>query len=84
MGLASLLRPLVGRIHEADGGDFVTTVTGLEQLGFQKQKWNEECSYDFETYSQSVVAGSNELSKLRGKDQDRELILLIGYSLVIQ
>ncbi|KAH6787237.1 subunit of exocyst complex 8 [Perilla frutescens var. hirtella] len=35
MGLASLLRPLVGRIHEADGGDFVTTVTGLEQLGFQ-------------------------------------------------
>ncbi|KAH6772746.1 hypothetical protein C2S51_011150 [Perilla frutescens var. frutescens] len=50
-----------------DGGDFVTTVTGLEQLGFQKQKWNEECSYDFETYSQSAVAGSKELSKVKRK-----------------
>lgn len=50
-----------------DVGDLVTTVTGLEQLGFQKQKWNEESSYDFETYSQPAVAASKKPSKVKRK-----------------
>lgn len=54
------------RLH--NGGDFVTTVTGLEQLGVhEKQKWNEESSHAYEACSKSVAAASKDPSKVNRK-----------------
>nr|AKN09643.1 basic helix-loop-helix transcription factor [Salvia miltiorrhiza] len=53
------------RLH--NGGDFVTSVTGLEQLGVEEQKLNEEFNHAFETYSQSCAAAYKDPSKLNRK-----------------
>ncbi|XP_047977774.1 transcription factor LRL1-like [Salvia hispanica] len=51
------------RLHNV--GEFVTSVTGLEELGVEEPKLNEEFSHAFETYSRA--AASKDPSKLNRK-----------------